>query len=168
MTFGGRLPAAEGALLKTAIDRVVERMGPDDHGSYDPYVVRCADALIEIAGDRVAADPDTDRATVVVHTDVRSLNRLNATGELEDGTLIASDIVRRLACDGRVQLVTENDLRTPVGIGRRSRTVPPAMYRLLRKRDRGCAFNGCRRSRGLQAHHVIQPKLEPTASNRSS
>jgi hypothetical protein len=29
------------------------------------------------------------------------------------------------------------------------------MYRLLRHRDKACAFNGCGRTRGLQAHHVI-------------
>lgn len=36
----------------------------------------------------------------------------------------------------------------------RSRSIPPALRRALRARDRGCRFPGCQRSRHLDAHHV--------------
>ena len=38
-------------------------------------------------------------------------------------------------------------------VGRRSRTVPPALRRTLEARDRGCRFPGCR-LRVTDAHHI--------------
>lgn len=49
-------------------------------------------------------------------------------------------------------MIAEDDEGT-VGIGRRSRVVPPSMMRLLRQRDKGCRFPGCTRTRWIQAHH---------------
>jgi hypothetical protein len=38
-------------------------------------------------------------------------------------------------------------------MGRRTRTVPPHIWRLLKERDRHCQAPGCNRTRGLHAHH---------------
>ena len=39
-------------------------------------------------------------------------------------------------------------------IGRRRRTVSPALARALRLRDRGCRFPGCRHAAFVDAHHI--------------
>jgi len=41
-----------------------------------------------------------------------------------------------------------------LNIGRRARSIPPAIRRALRLRDHGCAFPGCTHTRFLHAHHV--------------
>jgi hypothetical protein len=42
---------------------------------------------------------------------------------------------------------------TVLDVGRRTRTIPPALRRALETRDRGCRFPGCG-SRFTEAHHV--------------
>jgi hypothetical protein len=42
----------------------------------------------------------------------------------------------------------------PLTVGRRTRTIPPALRRAVRSRDRGCRFPGCTHERFLHAHHI--------------
>jgi hypothetical protein len=39
-------------------------------------------------------------------------------------------------------------------VGRRTRSIPPAIRRALTARDQGCRFPGCARRRWLHAHHI--------------
>jgi hypothetical protein len=39
-------------------------------------------------------------------------------------------------------------------VGRRSRSIPPALRRALWLRDRGCRFPGCPHTRFLHGHHI--------------
>ncbi|MEZ4422515.1 MAG: DUF222 domain-containing protein [Gemmatimonadota bacterium] len=73
--------------------------------------------------------------------------------ELADGTRLTPATAQRLACDaGLVRLAT--DARGNVlDVGRRTRTIPPALRRALEIRDGGCRFPGCGR-RFTDAHHV--------------
>ena len=41
-----------------------------------------------------------------------------------------------------------------LNIGRRARSIPPAIRRALMLRDRGCAFPGCTHTAFLHAHHI--------------
>jgi hypothetical protein len=85
-----------------------------------------------------------ERYQVVVHADEGVLVA-DADGAcaLEDGSALAPETARRLACDASV-----------VRGGRRSRTVPTALRRALRRRDGGCRFPGCENRRFVDAHHV--------------
>jgi hypothetical protein len=73
--------------------------------------------------------------------------------DLDDGPVVSPETARRLGCDA--ELVTRIERAgLPVSVGRRRRTVPPALRRLLEARDREtCCFPGCERNRRLQAHH---------------
>lgn len=62
--------------------------------------------------------------------------------------------VKRLVCDGSVVPIVEDADGTPLSVGRKQRTVPAAIRRALKARDRGCAFPGCTHRRFLDAHHV--------------
>ena len=94
-----------------------------------------------------------DRFQVVVHLDQDVLGpdgTLAAT--LEDGTHLSSETLRRVACDcGLVAAGTDGE---KLNIGRRTRTIPPAIRRALMLRDRGCAFPGCTHTRFLHGHHI--------------
>ena len=42
----------------------------------------------------------------------------------------------------------------PLSIGRKTRSIPPALRRALTSRDRGCRFPGCTNQRTVDAHHI--------------
>jgi hypothetical protein len=150
------LPAEEGTAVQGALERRAEEVVVADRPD-SPQEARLADALVELVtgGTQGEAPPPT----VVIHAGADVL----AGGEPSDGPVLAetedgrglpAEAVRRLACDGRIEWVLESGGR-PVGVGRRGRTVPGHLARLLRHRDRACRFPGCERRRWLKAHHLV-------------
>jgi hypothetical protein len=96
-----------------------------------------------------------ESAQVVVHVDAEALANLDAPGQsvLEDGARGPAGTSQRLACDAsRVVMRHDADGRV-VEIGARTRTIPPALRRVLHHRDRGCRFPGCGVRFG-QGHHI--------------
>ncbi len=72
---------------------------------------------------------------------------------LEDGSRVSAKTLRRVACDCGL-LATGGGDGEALNIGRRSRSIPPAIRRALMLRDRGCAFPGCTHTAFLHGHHV--------------
>ena len=102
-----------------------------------------------------AARTGGDRHQVVVHVDAAVLaGTPGAAGccELADGTPLAPETARRLACDASIVALTERGGRT-LDVGRKTRSIPPSLRRALAARDRGCRFPGCDRAR-VDAHHI--------------
>jgi hypothetical protein len=89
-----------------------------------------------------------------VHVDAQTL-AADAEGrcELAEGRPLAAETARRLACDASLLEVAEHDGQL-LSLGRKRRTVSPALKRALSARDRGCRFPGCDRTRFVDAHHV--------------
>jgi hypothetical protein len=117
-----------------------------------------ADALALMAETLLASGPAQrtggERHQVVVHVDAAMLdNDEEGSCQLEDGAALHPETARRLACDASVVRILERDGR-PLSVGRRTRSVPPALRRALRSRDRICRFPGCSQPRFLHAHHV--------------
>jgi hypothetical protein len=106
-----------------------------------------------------------ERYQVVLHVDQDTLAEQGEPGrsELEDGTRVSAETSRRLSCDaglvrverGRAEPASAPSSESAVlNVGRRTRTIPPALRRALVVRDRGCRFPGC----GLRftgANHVV-------------
>ena len=120
---------------------------------------RRADALGRIAESFLKVGPAAlnggERHQIVVHVDAQTL-REGVAGrcELEDGPSLPAETVRRLACDASVVSVVENEQGEPLNVGRKTRTIPPAIRRALNARDRGCRFPGCTNTQYVDAHHV--------------
>jgi hypothetical protein len=114
------------------------------------------EALVDLARAALAATDDHADvgARLVVHVDAAALgNDGPGCCELEDGSSIAPETARRLGCDAELVAQVDRD-GMPLSVGRRRRTVPPALRRMLEARDdRTCCFPGCDRRRQLQAHH---------------
>ncbi|MCA1726942.1 MAG: HNH endonuclease [Actinobacteria bacterium] len=154
----GMLPAEEGAAVKAALEkRAQEVVLADEPGCRAE--ARMADALVELVTEQAAGSPP--EAVIVVHVDQASLEGSHRTAagaalaETESGTRLGPQAVRRMACDAKVEWVLQRDGRA-VGIGRRSRHIPPRLLRLLRFRDGGmCRFPGCERRSWLKAHHIV-------------
>ena len=79
--------------------------------------------------------------------------RVVERSELAGGPALAPETARRLGCDAAVERIVEREGR-PLSVGRRKRTIAPALRRALRARDRGCRFPGCTHTRFLHAHHI--------------
>jgi hypothetical protein len=100
---------------------------------------------------------------VVVHVDAEVLAEGQAAeGEaaaggqchLEGGPSLSAETARRICCDAAEVTLTEDEEGEPLAVGRKSRRVSRALWRVLRSRDQTCAFPGCERTGGLTVHHV--------------
>jgi hypothetical protein len=149
------LPADQGVLVAKALSRLADSVPPMP-GEEGPEGVdaRRAYALVTLCSARIATDPDPDRATVVVHTSLETLAGAERNAEIENGPVIAPDTARRLACDGRIQIVAETPDGNALRLGRLARVPSAPMIRQLRHRDRECRFPGCGKRRFTNAHHV--------------
>ena len=171
--LNARLPREIGAVVRKAIEAAVEvlREPAENVSAETPLQIaanaRRADALRHIAetflehrGEETGAGSCADRVQVVVHIDQAILAESAAADdephrcELEDGPALALDTARRLACDATIVGLVEGEDGEPLNIGRKSRSIPPAIARALRARDGGCRFPGCDRTRFTEGHHV--------------
>ena len=158
-----RLPAVPGAALLKALeaggDQLYKGRVAAETSDDSTYAMRRADALARVAEVFLAGGgtdaKGSDRYQVIVHADAQTLDT-DADGrcEIEGGTPIAAETARRMACDASRIVIKENEKGEPLEIGRKTRTVPPAIRRALASRDRGCQFPGCTHQRFLDAHHV--------------
>ena len=127
-----------------------ESDGPEEEDASRPAQgcgCRCSDA--PVSGSRA------ERYQVLLHVDAATLSADGEPGRshLEDGTGVSAETSRRLACDAAVVRIGRGADGSVLDVGRRTRTVPPALRRALEVRDRGCRFPGCG-LRFTDAHHV--------------
>jgi len=116
------------------------------------------DALMAIVHRDLGADGDVDRATVVLHAEASVVCDRDDDGHcsLPDGTPVAAETVRRLACDGRIEWAIDGPDGVTLGIGRASRAWPAWLARQIIQRDGGrCRFPGCTRPIH-QIHHTAE------------
>ncbi len=88
-------------------------------------------------------------AAIVSRSWCTSMNARCATAsagrcELEDGPAHCRS--RRhgaCRCDASIITITEDERGEPLDVGRKTRSIPPALRRALASRDKGCVFPGC-------------------------
>jgi hypothetical protein len=151
LALHGRLAPEDGALLLRALEAMRDARWNRGRGSAEPRPLRQAsnaEALVAVAEAALAhpdgSRPAGERYQVVVHVDEAVLAADGEGGcRLEDGSALAPETARRLACDASL-----------VRDGRKTRAIAPALRRALSARDRGCRFPGCENRRFLDGHHV--------------
>jgi hypothetical protein len=116
-----------------------------------------ADGMVALAENFLAGNPATgnggERFQVMVHVDQDPLAPDGVvSASLDDGTRVSAETFRRIACDCGVVAAAGDG--AGLNIGRRTRSIPPAIRRALALRDRGCRFPGCTHTRFLHGHHV--------------
>jgi hypothetical protein len=166
-----RLPAEVGALVLKALNAAAKEAPKPARGTEDvaaetpldklrpPSHERRADALGLIAESFLKHGAEAlnggERHQIIVHVDAETLRDSTAGRcELEPGPALAAETARRLACDASVVAIVENAAGEPLNVGRKTRSIPPALRRALNARDRGCRFPGCTHQRYVDAHHI--------------
>jgi Domain of unknown function (DUF222)/HNH endonuclease len=173
-----RLPADAGALFLKALEAALPEVPPNDsqdslHVSAETsfgskpafgpaaptFAARRADALSLIAESFLAHGPAAvkggERHQIVVHVDEATLKgRAAGRCEVDDGPAIAVETARRLSCDASRVDIVEDEAGEPLDVGRKTRTIPPALRRALNSRDQGCVFPNCTHTRYVDGHHI--------------
>ena len=156
----GRLEPEVGAVLMRAIEAASDALYRTEHPDARPRSrQRRADAAGLVAERALAAGfggesgTRAERFQVTVHTEMATLEKDGEPGRSElDGVRVSAETSRRMACDAAVVPMNNRDGEV-MGVGRKTRTIPPHIRRALDERDRGCRYPGCG-SRFTEAHHV--------------
>ena len=165
----GRLDPEVGALLMRAIEAASDALYRKESQQREEITSaqRRADAMALLAERGLRAGFATDdnaplsgsraeRYQVVLHVEESTLAAAGEPGKshLADGTRVSAETSRRLCCDGSVVRIRTDGGGRVLNVGRRTRTIPPAIRRALEFRDAGCRFPGCG-SRFTDGHHVV-------------
>ena len=166
----GRLTPEQGALLKKALEygmdedfeeqKNVPAETSDEKNPTPNFAARRADALVRMAEAYLSGSSKQseggDRYLVNIHTDADTLKAdgEGAEAEIEDCGCVPAETARRVSCDAGVVHWLVNTEGEPLNVGRKTRTIPPAIRRALKRRDGGCRFPGCTCTRFVDAHHI--------------
>ena len=174
----GRFTAEQGSLIAKALEGAMEELFSEQQDEATevsaetpkgvdlceaqphPVAVRRADALERVSeiflaggsGDRCGGD----RYLVHIHTepDTLRVDGEGAESELGERDHVSAETSRRMACDASVVHWQETNKGEPLSVGRKTRSIPPAIRRALQRRDGGCRFPGCTCNRFVDAHHI--------------
>ena len=170
----GRLEPEVGAVLMRAIEAASDALYREERPDARPRSrQRRADAAGLVAeralaagfgnavDGRAAAENDApvsgaraERFQVTVHTEMATLEKDGEPGRSEvDGVRVSAESSRRMACDAAVVPMTHLGGEV-MGVGRKTRTIPPHIRRALEERDRGLPLPGVREPvhRGASCH----------------
>lgn len=162
LSVSASLTTDQGAAFIKAIDRVVDTTPESPAGERDPIAARRADALCALVSQRLADDPDLDRATVILHTTPEKLTGKHDCSELEGGVAVSPRTAQRIACDSRIQTVVHDDDGSVIEITETAYQVPPHLRRVVLQRDNYmCTFPGCE-CRRVDIHHMTPYPEGPT------
>jgi hypothetical protein len=167
----GRLTPDGGAVVRRALEAAVEQLRADAASAADdleqtPGQCR-ADALALLAESALAANLNSghaaDRHQVVLHVDGPGLGMVAAPpasrGDAghavleETATRVSAETSLRIACDATLVIMRHGAKESVLDVGRKTRTIPPAIRRALAARDPHCRFPGCT-ARYCDAHHL--------------
>ena len=139
-----------------SIDVSAETSVTDNAGemAVDTCTQKRADALVLMSEHLLATLdrgpvplPGGEKYQIMLHINANSQQGTeHAQCQLDNGaclTPLSSETMRRLVCDASLVTALEDAAGNVLNIGRKTRTVPPAIRRALNIRDRGCRAPGC-------------------------
>ncbi|MEA2646515.1 MAG: hypothetical protein QOE92_1598 [Chloroflexota bacterium] len=155
----GLLDAAAGAVVRTALEPLARKAGPDDRRLKEE---RMGDALVELAMHAMDTGSIPQRASQRTHLQVTVpletlLGARNApAAELEHCSPISGRLARMLACDSSVSRIVFGPDAAVVEVGRARRVVSAAQRRALNAQQKHCQWPGCDRSASYTVpHHLV-------------
>jgi hypothetical protein len=147
----GRLAPEDGAVFLRALDAARDQLWEKERGSAEPQRPTSAETLVGLSDMALAATQGRsggERYQVLVHLDGDG-----GGCTLDDGPSLAPETTRRLICDCSLVAMSERNGKT-LNVGRKTRTISPALRRALRARDHSCRFPGCNNRYFVDGHHI--------------
>ncbi len=147
------VPAGTYGQSETSADKAADETAP---AAAQAAALACADAspptrarlttrrAISLAELPATAQPDAAPAATT-----RGQSALDEDG----GIRVSAEAARRLACDAARVTLHHGPAGEFLNVGRRTRTLSPALRRALAARDRHCRFPGCTATR-CDGHHI--------------
>jgi hypothetical protein len=154
----GVLDPEVGSALRTALDSLAKKRGPEDDRSHSQ---RMHDALGEVVHHAMDEGKLPRRNGVRPHVTVTTTldglkNEVGAPpADLELSLPISTRTLERITCDSTISRVLLADSMV-IDVGRATRVTSAPRRRALRVRDRGCRFPGCDRPvNWTNPHHIV-------------
>ena len=155
-----RLTPEQGAIWLQALHKVDDELERDNA---DDYTARQADAITHALEESLNGKPKAskmgDRYQVVVHVSAETFSTdasdCSKPPYIENGPILHPETVKRLACDGALVSLLENDRGEVLNVGRKTRVIPSAIQRALKARDQTCRYPGCSHTRYVDGHHIV-------------
>jgi hypothetical protein len=154
----GVLDPVGGAALRSALDSLARRLGPEDERSHRQ---RMADALVELTQHALDEGRLPSRRGVKPHVSVTTSieglkGELGAPAvDVEHSLPVSTRTLERISCDCTISRVLLADSAV-IDVGRATRVVSGPARRALRVRDRGCRWPGCERPvNWTSPHHIV-------------
>jgi hypothetical protein len=163
--LNGTFDAEATEMLASAIDAAIEITRFED--DLRSRAQQRADALVELVKVGIAHFAQGPGRRTQPHVSlVVDLELLEARGgsdlvrqvrgEAEHVGALSKATLKRLTCDCSIARVVTQGGSLPLDVGRATRTIPPAIWRALVARDRGCVHPGCDRPPGwCEGHHIV-------------
>jgi hypothetical protein len=166
-TYEGLLWATKGTFapegghfIDTALNSLVHASNIDPAESRSPRQRR-ADALVDICRfwldhNQTVRTSGGEKPHATITIDYATLMGGKQRLPEIDGTPIDPEAIKRILCDAGVVRMLLDSESQPIDVGRRIRTIPPALRRALEMRDGGCSWSGCTAPASwCDAHHII-------------
>jgi hypothetical protein len=144
-----QLPPESYAETRACLDDRARELPSDGETGWDQRL--CDAFLLTIRSSRGGSGP-----FVVVHVPLTTLvdESSELPGDLERNGLLSPETVRRMACDARVAIAVDDDVRHTMFEGRARRWPSDSQRREIVRRDRHCRFPGCTNVTFTNVHHV--------------
>jgi len=133
---------------------------PLDYVSYDKLLYDAYIDLLQVGSGSTSASGRAPvasvRPRVVVHAPLELLIGCSNEGVAEIAGVgpVPVEVVRRLACDAKVDLAAEDANGSILNQGRVRRDPTPVQRVEIDRRDKGCRFPGCSYTEFTHAHHI--------------
>ena len=147
-----------GAALKTALDSLAKRRGPEDERIHSQRMHDAVSELVHHAMDQGTLPRRNGvRPHINLTTTLEGLkNEVGAPpADLELSLPISTRTLQRIACDSTISRVLLADSMV-IDVGRATRVNSAPRRRALGVRDRGCRFTGCDRTANWSTPHHIE------------
>ena len=167
-TRADQTPAEPRSAEPSRAEHSIAAQTPAEHSFGTPPIAKApspadrgrqrADAFMDIIQDRVrGVRPQRTPIEIIItvpHAGLRGSAEPSDLAMMADGEVMATATARRLCCDAGVVVAHVDAHGVPLSVGRKTRTIPAAIQRALRLRDRTCRFPGCTHSRYVDGHHI--------------
>lgn len=154
----GELPGVDSVFVKKAIDQRADEI--IDSSSGLGVAERRALALVSICQDSLyeeTAPDQTPSSDVTVIVDARDAAATNGEAGVFvlNGPRIGRQALEAVVCNSQVEVLGIAEDGKPLNLGRKTRTVSPALRRFVLARDMGCTAEGCSSGYRLEVHHTV-------------